>query len=341
MSVRLPELEYGRLVAAHPDVCVLGGPGGVATLPTVLPETSPWEEPDRYPEETVGELLRKADAVVATRIPDDLVELAPRLRWLQFTSAGIDHVWKPCLDRGSVVVTNAKGLHGPGIAEFVAAGLLHFARDVPQLVARQRQHQYRRFVAEELAGRSVAIMGFGAIGRSVGRLLRSLGMRVIGFSREPASSRFDAADEIASYHALRSILPRIDVLVAALPSARETAKLISADLLGRMRATAILVNVGRGQTVDEAALTAMLREGRLKAAILDVQDSEPLPGDSPLWDMPNVLLSPHMAGATSQFFGRLTDLVIDNLGRFMRGEALRNQVRPNGDGREEGAPRRG
>ena len=201
-------------------------------------------------------------------------------------------------------MTNARGLHGPGIAEFVAAGLLYFTRDVPQLVARQRQHQYRRFVAEELAGRSVAVLGFGAIGRSVGRLLRSLGMRVIGFSREPAPWRSDAADEIASYHALPSILPQLDILVAALPSARETAKLIGADLLGRMRATAIFVNVGRGQTVDEAALVAMLREGRLKAAILDVQDREPLPGDSPLWDMPNVLLSPHMAGATSQFFGR-------------------------------------
>lgn len=328
MSARLPTEQYERLVRLNPQVRIHGGAGGIAIVAPQQVPTRPQEYPNDRPDLPVDELLMNAEVLVACRIPDDLLRRAPRLKWIQFTSAGTDHVWKPYLNEGTVAVTNARGAHGPGIAEFVVSGLLYFARDLSRLTRNMQGQVYESYIASELNGRTVAIVGFGVIGKAIGSVLRALGMHVIGFTRSPPAADDDSANEIVELSKLTSILPRADVLISCLPLDQSTVHFFNEAVLTALKPSAIFVNVGRGRTVDEQVLVDLLRSGRIKAAVLDVFEQEPLPVGSPLWRMPNVLLSPHMAGDTTGYYTRIVDIFADNLGRFLRSEPLRNLVQP-------------
>ena len=264
------------------------------------------------------------------RSPGDLLTSAPRLRWVQATSAGIGgFVQRHKLDTGTVVFTTAAGAHATPLAEFAVAGALHFVKDVPGLLASQRSHHWERHVSGVLAGRRAAVVGLGATGRRVVELYSLLGVRVTGVGRP--GGRYDLPDgvEPATTDDLDAILPTVDILVLACPLTAETENLINADRVAALAAGAIVINIARGQVIDESALTDALAAGRLGGAALDVFEVEPLPGGSPLWDLPNVLVSPHSASTAADENAFLTELFIDNLHRYLGGEPLRNLYHPD------------
>lgn len=262
-----------------------------------------------------------------------LPELAPNVRWIQATSAGIGQLvvrHRYAERMPDTVFTTASGVHAQPLAEFCLLSMTAFTRALPRLSRGQRAKRWERFAGTDLAGRTVLIYGYGAIGTRVGRAARALGMRVIGIKRsveglDPASLD---ADELYTAEALREHLHRADFLVVAAPHTPETEGVIGREALALLPRGAVLVNVGRGPLVDEPALVDALRSGRLAGAGLDVFEEEPLPVSSPLWEMPNVIVSPHSAGTSDRENGRITDLFRDNLRRFLDGQPLRNVFDP-------------
>jgi glyoxylate/hydroxypyruvate reductase A len=285
------------------------------TRPTLTPEQ----------DQQWSDLLAQADIAFDFdwRAPGDLLSTAPRLGWVQATSAGIGgFVQRYGLDAGEMIFTTAAGTHAAPLAEFAVAGVMHFVKDVPGLQTAQRAHHWQRHVSGQLAGRRATIVGLGSIGRRVAELYSMLGVVVTGVGRPGGS--YDIAGRAVSTDELDAILPDTEILVLACPLTPETNNLINADRVGLLPAGAIVVNIARGQVIDEPALTAALVSGHLAGAALDVFMVEPLPGDSPLWDLPNVLISPHSASTAANENAVLIDLFIDNLHRYLSGRPLRN-----------------
>ncbi len=258
-----------------------------------------------------------------------LPELAPRLRWVQATSAGIGQFVQRMgyAERmPGVTYTTASGVHAQPLAEFCAMAMLMFSRNYWQMQRLQAERRWERFGATDLAGRTLAVLGVGRVGAAVARLGKALGMTVLGVKRTVAGSDPGAVgcDELYGPDQLGEVLPRAEFLVIITPHTPATDRLIGAAELAQLPQGAVLINIGRGQVIDEAALIDALRAGRLGGAALDVFENEPLPADSPLWDMPNVLVSPHSASTSDRENARLTDLFCDNLRRYIAGEPLRN-----------------
>lgn len=277
-------------------------------------------------------LLREADVLFdfdQTHL-DDLPELAPRLRWIQATSAGIGQLVRrlgyPARIPG-LVITTASGVHAQPLAEFCLLSMVAFSRGIFRMVRDQGRRHWERYAGSDLAGRTLVIVGMGRVGRAVARVSRGLGMRILGVRRE-VSEAVDPAtldlDELVGPRELATVLARADYLVLSAPHTPETEGMIGARELALLPQGAVLINIGRGALVDEEALIAALRSGHLGGASLDVFAEEPLPGESPLWDMPNVLVSPHSGSTSDRENERLTDLFCDNLTRFLAGEPLLN-----------------
>jgi phosphoglycerate dehydrogenase-like enzyme len=259
--------------------------------------------------------------------PAELPARAPLLKWVQATSAGIGaFVQRTGLDRTELVMTTAAGIHAVPLAEFAVTGALYFVKGLPFLRARQESHVWQRYTTSQLAGRVVTVVGLGGIGRQVAASFAGLGTHVIGVRRR-RSDALPAVAELVDVSALDDVLPRTDVLVLCCPLTPETEGLIGPRQLDLLPRTAIMVNLARGQVVDEAALISALRSGDLGGACLDVFAVEPLPVDSPLWDMDNVLVSPHSASTVAGENAALTELFCDNLRRYLHGEPLRNVYR--------------
>lgn len=265
------------------------------------------------------------DAELAPSFPT----LAPRLRWIQATSSGIGPlVRRTGLDRSGITITNAAGIHAVPLAEHALLALLYFVKDVPDRLRVQRAHVWQRYAGRELRGMTATVVGLGAVGLEIARLLRAVGVRVIGIRRSPLGpDEADRVDEAATPDRLREVLPRSDALVLIAPHTRETEGMIGAHELSLLPPGAIVVNLARGALIDEPALIDALRRGRLGGAALDVAAVEPLPPDSPLWDLPNVLVTPHSAATVARENERLTDLFVENLRRDRAGEPLRNLLR--------------
>jgi glyoxylate/hydroxypyruvate reductase len=263
------------------------------------------------------------------RDPAGLLANAPRLRWVQATSAGIGgFVRRHHLDAGKLIMTTAAGTHAAPLAEFALTGALHFIKDVPGLRRSQDEHHWERRVFGQLAGRRAVVVGLGAIGRRTAEVFALLGAQVTGVGRPGGSYDVPAAARIVSTDELDEVLPGADVLVLATPLTPETENLIDAGRVAKLPDGAIVVNIGRGPVIDEDGLTAHLASGRLGGAALDVFREEPPPAASPLWDLPNVLVSPHSAATAATENALLTDLFLDNLRRFRTGEPLRNLYHP-------------
>jgi D-2-hydroxyacid dehydrogenase (NADP+) len=251
---------------------------------------------------------------------------ATNLRWLHSMSAGVDNpVFGMFLQRG-VRVTTSSGASAEPIAGTVMMYLLALSRDLPRLTRAQAAHEWQPHPYRELAGRSIAVIGYGPIGEHVVRLAVAFGMHPVIVRR---AARGDEPAPVRTLAELDEVVSSIDVVVVALPLADETRGLISRDVIARMRPDALFVNVGRGELVDQLALTDALRSGRLGGAGLDVFDPEPLAADDPLWDLPNVIITPHNSGTTDGHLERTAEIFLDNLGRLVRGDELRNEVRAN------------
>lgn len=260
---------------------------------------------------------------------DDLPELAPNLGWIQATSAGIGQfVKRQGYDTRmpNTVFTTASGVHAAPLAEFCIMAMLMFNKGLLRMLRDQARKHWERYAGTDLRGRTVGIVGVGKIGVEVARLCQAFGMTVIGAKRnvegvDPGSLHLDALYDSRDLHAW---LPRAEYLALIAPHTLETENLIGATELAMLPQGAIVINIGRGALVDEPALIEALQSGHLGGAALDVFADEPLPTDSPLWHMPNVLVSPHSASTSDRENARLTDLFCDNLRRYLADQPLGN-----------------
>jgi phosphoglycerate dehydrogenase-like enzyme len=279
--------------------------------------------------EELGEALPGADVLFiwdfrSTKL-QTVRERAHQLRWVHIASAGIDPLLFPGLISSDVVLTNSRHVFDDAIAEYVLGLLLAFAKDLPHTLDLQQRHTWRHRVTERLAGHSVVIVGAGPIGRAIARLAAAVGCRVTGVARNPRSDDPDFGT-VHRAAALLDALTDADFVVVAAPLTDDTRGMFGAAAFQRMKPSARLINVGRGPIVDQAALVTALRGGQLAGAALDVFADEPLPPDSPLWGMSNVIVSPHMSGDVAGFEDELAALFLDNLARYRRGDPLRNVV---------------
>lgn len=254
---------------------------------------------------------------------------APGLKWLHVFNAGVDHpIYSEMLERG-VQLTTSSGSTAEPIAQTAIAGLLMLARDFPRWLSAQRRHAWEPMrgsdLPRDLRGQTVLVVGLGKIGREIARLARALGLHVIGIKRSGPQPE-DDVDELHPPARIASLLERSDWLVIACPLTAETRGLVNAELLARLPEGARIINVARGEIVDEAALVAALQSGHLAGAYLDVFEKEPLPADSPLWDLPNALISPHNSAAAAGNDERVYRIFVENLKRWSRNEPLLNEV---------------
>jgi glyoxylate/hydroxypyruvate reductase A len=257
--------------------------------------------------------------------PSTMTERAPNLRWVQATSAGIGAVMQRTgLDRTALVVTTAAGIHAAPLAEFALMGALYFVKGVPMLYARQREHHWERYTTRELKGSRALVVGLGHVGREIAKDFSALGVDVTGLGRSGVTYDVPGLSRIIDRDALDATLATTDIVVLAAPLTEETDNLIGARELGLLPTHAVLINVGRGQLVDEDSLADALTRGALAGACLDVFREEPLPTSSPLWDLENVIVSPHSASTVATENRDLVDLFLANLDRWRRGEALQN-----------------
>ena len=256
----------------------------------------------------------------------DLARQAPRLRWIQLSSSGVVHIVEQMgLGDRPIVVTNAAGMHALPLAEFVLFAMLYFAKRMPRVLADQRRHHWERFALDTLPGKTLGIVGLGHVGGAIARLARSVGLRVVAVRRTAgAASEPPDADAVYPPAGLRTLLGESDYVVLIVPLTPETAGLLGKAELAAMKPGAVLINIGRGQLVDEAALVESLRSGNLGGAALDDFATEPLPKASPLWDLPNVLVTPHSMSTALDENEWLVDLFSDNLRRYLAGQPLRN-----------------
>ena len=254
----------------------------------------------------------------------DVIPRAPRLRWIQSISAGVEDLAFPELRAHGVVLTNAAGVYDPGLAESVLGFLLAFSARILE-DARLSSGDWPSERITLLRGTTALIVGAGSIGTETGRLLRSVGLRVRGVART-ARPPDDVFESIVGPDGLRAELARADHVVNVLPITPATRRVIGSSQFAAMKPTAVFVNIGRGATVDEPALIHALEGGVIAGAALDVFEEEPLPTESPLWSMPNVLVSPHRAGDHEGWKSDVVALFVDNLRRFVAGEPLRNVV---------------
>ncbi len=256
-----------------------------------------------------------------------LAALAPNLKWLQSTSAGIGQfVAQSGLADTEILFTTASGVHATPLAEYCLMSMLMFTKLAFHIMAEKERHHWERYCAADLRGQTLAVVGMGRIGREVARLAHGVGMRVVGTKRtiagvDPATLYLDRLYPWTDLHAL---LGEADFVVLIVPHTAETDGMIDEAAVAAMKPGAILINIARGAIVDETALIAALRSGHLGGAALDVFATEPLPADSPLWEMPNVLISPHSASTSSTENQKITDLFCDNLRRYLDGQPLRN-----------------
>ncbi|NJD11844.1 MAG: D-2-hydroxyacid dehydrogenase [Gemmatimonadetes bacterium] len=279
---------------------------------------------------------RGAEIIMALGLPRDLLLAAlepPRaLRWIHSGAAGVRSLLHPELVESDILLTNSAAVHAPPMAESVLGMVLHFARGFDFAVRAQAAHEWGKrpfecdpLAAREVQGATLGILGFGGVGREVATRARALGMDVLAVRRRAAPA--DAGSTMLSGPgALDELLARSDYLVVCAPSTAETTGLLDARRLALMKRSAVLINVARGDVVVEAALADALRSGHLRGAGLDVFAREPLPPDSPLWTLDNVLITPHVSGTTPRFWRREVDLIVDNVARYRAGRSLRNLV---------------
>ncbi|MDH4179732.1 MAG: D-2-hydroxyacid dehydrogenase, partial [Armatimonadota bacterium] len=261
----------------------------------------------------------EAEVVHAGRWSDELWKSAPRLKWVQSGGAGVERFLTPDFIASPIILTNAQGIYAIPIADHVMTFVLLFSRRFNLLVRKQIGHAWAEWgecEPDELSDKTLGIIGLGGIGTEVARRAKAFGMRVIATRRRPDRPS-DYADEVRDAEELPWLLRKSDFVALCLALTPRSRHLIGEDELKLMKPTAYLMNIGRGGLIDEQALIAALREGEIAGAGLDVFEEEPLPAESPLWDMPNVLITPHNSGSSPRSHERLMELFRENLRRYV------------------------
>lgn len=271
------------------------------------------------------ELADRAEIMVGWSVPREAIQRARRLRWIHSTAAGVDQLLYPEVLEQDIQVTTSSGIHQP-LVEHVFAMLLAFTRRLHIAVRNQQEHKWdrARVAGGEVRGMTIGVLGLGSIGAEVAEKAAVFGMRVIGTKRTP--SPVQHVDRVYPPEALADVLAQSDVVVIALPLTAETRGLLGAAEFRMMKPEAIVINIGRGPIIQEAALIRALQERWIGGACLDVFEREPLPADSPLWAMENVILTPHVSGAWPGYLDAAVPLFCENLARYLRGAPLLNLV---------------
>lgn len=257
---------------------------------------------------------------------EHILERAPKVEWIHSFSAGVERVATPMVRERGLLVTNARGVFSRPIAEYLVMMLLAVARRLPQLLELQRERTWQPLRARELSAMTVGIVGFGSIGLDLARLLAPFGTKVVAVRRHPERGSEGAEIEVLGPDGLDDLLRRSDAVVLTAPLTGETEDIIGPRELSLMRPRAWLYNIARGKLVDERALRTALGNGAIGGAVLDVFRDEPLPADSPLYDTPNLVLTPHTSWASDLVAQRSLDLFVGNLQRFVAGQPLDNLV---------------
>ncbi len=277
--------------------------------------------------------LRECEVIFTLSLRPEQFSLCRKLRWIHSPTAAVHQFLFPAFVNSDVVLTNSTEVHGPVVAEHAIALILALAKKIPQAAALQKKHEWgkeqiwsRGTHPKEIAGATLGLVGLGSIGRRVARMASALGMRVIAVREHVNKEQPEGVEEVFPTTNLEEMLRQADFVVLAAPLTAGTAKLIDAKQLAVMKRDAYLINVGRGPQIDEPAFVQALRERRIAGAALDVFDKEPLPADSPLWDLENLLITPHTAGITDKLWTRHYDLFSGNLRRYLVHEPLQYAV---------------
>ncbi len=285
---------------------------------------------DTAAKEKFDVLLAEAEVIFGFRLPQGVLTRAPRLKWIQVTSAGVERYLDADMLKSPVILTNASGIHATPIGEFVLGLMLMFVKQSPLCFQLKQEKRWERFSSSTLRvlrSKTVGIVGLGSIGREVARLAKAFGMRVLATRRSAKQvGRARYVDIMLPPNQLQRLLTESDFVVLTLPFTSETKKFIGEKELRTMKPTAYLINISRGGVVDEGALIRALEEHWIAGAGLDVFATEPLPADNRLWELPNVIFSPHVSGGREDYDMQATMVFCENLRRYLHGKKLLNVV---------------
>lgn len=326
ITTPLEQKHVDRIAAASPDrTRVIFRPDLLPPITYESDHTGPagWKR-SAADEAEFRSLLREADVLWDFYRAADAgpLQLSPNLKWVQTTSAGVGQMVRRLgLTESDLIVTTASGVHGQPLTEFVFAALLFHVKSFPTLLAGQRAHRWQRLSTGSLKGMKLALIGPGRIGRETARIAGAFGMEVWAMARTNTPERAAqlGVDRMVGIESLHELLGWADCIVLATPHTDETEQMIDRAAIGAIKPGATLINIARGAVIDEPAMIEALRSGRIGFAALDVVAVEPLPVDSPLWDLPNVLINPHSASTASGENGLITDIFINNLTCFLDG----------------------
>jgi phosphoglycerate dehydrogenase-like enzyme len=309
-------------------VLVLTHPGNsfVPILRKVAAEVVVAEDPSGFSSDQIA----NAEVIVNHRHRghhvSDLLPQLQSLRWIHTLSAGVEDVLTPTVKASALPLTNSRGVYSRSLAEWSILAMLFFAKDVRRLIEQHHAGVWGQFDCQMLRGARLTVLGYGSIGREVARLASVFDMQITGVRRGAPSAAPDEYATIVPSSQTLMALTDADYVVSALPLTGETRHAVGTREFGAMKPESVFVNIGRGATVQESALIAALEQRKIRGAALDVFEREPLPGESPLWRMKNVLLSPHCADHTSTWEHESADFFVENFARFAAGEPLQNVV---------------
>jgi len=278
--------------------------------------------------ENVEPEIADAEIMFGISLRPEQFRAAKKLRWIHSQAAAVHQLMFPELVKSDVIVTNSRDVHGPVVAEQVIGMIFALAKQIPAAVRFQLKHEWAQGVISsmepprEIAGATLGLVGLGSIGRNVAKHAAALGMRVIAVREHPEKEKPENVDEVWPSSQLSTLLVQSDYIVLSTPVTSETTGMIGREQFAAMKPHARLINVGRGPLIDEAALIAALRERKIAGAALDVFDKEPLPPDSPLWNLDNLLITPHTAGISEKMWERHYVLFSENLRRYLSGQPL-------------------
>jgi len=276
--------------------------------------------------ESLPAALETADGLIASKFDKALVNAAPRLRWIHTTAAGVDGLMPLSELRSDILFSNSSGIHADKAGDFALMALLMLHTRMPEITTSQRRHAWEPLLTTPIRGKKTVVFGFGDIGQAAGRAARTLGMDVVAVTRSGSPCPALPDIPVVPTSRLDSLLPDADFVVIAAPLTAETRGVFDARRLALLPSTAGLINMARAPLVDYAALAAILEQGMLAGAVLDVFDTEPLPAASPLWDGPRVIVTPHISCDAPDYSLRVLDLWFQNFARLQAGKPLLNQV---------------
>ena len=269
-------------------------------------------------EEDVGDMIKEAEILMIKRISDDLIKKAVNLKWIQCIITGVDYIVNLPSFPKDVLLTSTRGIHGPQMSELALLLMLALNRKFPQVIRNQDRRVWDSPPVSLLWKKKVGILGVGVIGQELARKCKALGMTVYGITRH--KRKIDSVDHSFGPDELLQVMQEVDFFVNVVPGTPETVNMIGAKAFAAMKTTAFFINIGRGETVDEAALADALQKGQIAGAGLDVFCTEPLPEDHPFWGMKNMIVSPHQGGKSDIYADQALPIFEENIKRYLQGE---------------------